>query len=435
MKLIIYQALTRLWGDGKMSSWDKRSLDYIKRLGADYIWYTGIPRHSTGKDFVKGNPGSPYSITDWEDVNPYLADKRSERLEEFSSLVSRTHSAGLKCIIDFIPNHVAKDYKGKLRHFDFCDYDWTDTLKNDWSVPQTLDAAVEILRFWASRGVDGFRCDMVELVPADAMKALISALKSDFPDLIFIAEVYGKEKYRKYIDYVGFDLLYDKSGSYDILRSIIRNGSGARALTWNWQWLQDLQPRMLNFLENHDEQRIASPWFAGKASNAYAALAFSLLYNNASFMLYFGQEAGENASEGHEGRTSIFNWSKPAAITQLHDFVETGKELPETAKAVFIRYKGFLEAASLPVFRKGGTWDLCYCQPSDAGFDPDRHFAFLRFTDSEAYLVVCNFSDQPMSASISIPPEVPAGEGTFQVDVPQKDAVLLNISGQVRRSH
>lgn len=430
MKHIIYQALTRLWGNGKMSSWDNRSLDYVKSLGSDYIWFTGIPRHATGKDFVKGNPGSPYSISDWEDVNPYLADRPSERMAEFSSLVERTHSAGLKCLIDFIPNHVAKDYRGKIRHFDFCDYDWTDTVKNDWSSPQTLDAALDILRFWASKGVDGFRCDMVELVPAEPLKALISALKCEFPGIIFIAEVYEKENYRQYTDYVGFDLLYDKSGSYDILRSIVKNGAGAGALTWNWQRLQDLQPRMLNFLENHDEQRIASPWFAGKASDAYAALAFSLLYNDASFMLYFGQEVGEDASEGHEGRTSIFNWCRPAAITQLHEYVVNGKELPEKARSVFDRYREFLEYASLPVFRNGRVWDLCYCQPYGAGFDSDRHFAFLRFNDGEARLVVCNFSDREMSASISIPSEVPAGEGTYQVLVPPKDAVILSVSSR-----
>lgn len=424
MKRIIYQTLTRLWGDGKMSSWDSRSLDYVKSLGCDYIWFMGIPRHATGEDFVKGDPGSPYSISDWKDVNPYLADKPSERMEEFSSLVARTHSAGLKCLIDFIPNHVAKDYRGKICHFDYCDYDWTDTVKNDWSSPQTLDAAIDILRFWASKGVDGFRCDMVELVPVEPFKTLISALKDEFPDILFIAEVYNKDNYRQYIDYVGFDLLYDKSGSYDILRSIVSNGTGAVALTCNWQRLQDLQPKMLNFLENHDEQRIASPWFAGKASNAFAALAFSLLYNDASFMLYFGQEVGEDASEGHEGRTSIFNWCHPAYVSQLHEYAVKGKALPGSTGSIFGRYKEFLEYASLPVFREGATWDLCYCQPAGSGFDPDRHFAFLRFNDEEAILVVCNFSDREMSASIIIPPEVPAGEGIYQVQVPPKDAVL-----------
>lgn len=417
MKRIIYQALPRLWGNGKMSAWNTKSLRYLKNLGVDYVWYTGIPRHATGKTFVKGNPGSPYSITDWKDVNPYLADNPDRRLDEFKDLVRRTHKAGLKCLVDFIPNHVARDYEGPLKHFDRCDYDWTDTLKLDWSAPETLAEAVEILRFWASAGVDGFRCDMVELVPREAQKRLISALKSEFPDLLFVAEVYGRENYGAFIRDVGFDLLYDKSGAYDILRSIICGKADARSLTWNWQFLQDLQPSMLNFLENHDEQRVASPFFAGSAAKAYPAIAFGLLFNDASFMLYFGQEVGENAAEGDNGRTSIFNWAEPAGIVRLKSFIDSGKGLRKAESDTLAKYKELLSFARRPAFRDGATWDLCYCQAEGGAFDPERHFAFLRYCDGEAYGVVCNFSDKPLSASIHVPAEPLGQETDFKVRV------------------
>ena len=88
-KRIIYQTLPRLWGGGKLRDWDAESLAYLRSLGVDYVWYTGIPRHATGKDFVKGNPGSPYAITDWRDVNPYLADDPARRLQEFDALVDK----------------------------------------------------------------------------------------------------------------------------------------------------------------------------------------------------------------------------------------------------------------------------------------------------------------------------------------------------------
>ena len=101
-KRIIYQTLPRLWGGGKLRDWDAESLAYLRSLGVDYVWYTGVPRHATGKDFVKGNPGSPYAISDWRDVNPYLADDPARRLQEFDALVARTHAAGLKLIIDYI---------------------------------------------------------------------------------------------------------------------------------------------------------------------------------------------------------------------------------------------------------------------------------------------------------------------------------------------
>lgn len=405
-KKIIYQALPRLWGRGKFSDWDAEAFAYLHSLGVDYVWYTGVPRHATGKPFVKGDPGSPYAVTDWYDVNPYLADDPARRLEEFDALVARTHAAGFKVLTDYIPNHVAPDYEGPIRRFDWCDGDWTDTRKNDWSAPETRAEMLEILRFWASRGVDGFRCDMVELVPAEALKALISAVKADFPDLLFVAEVYQKDNYRRYLDEVGFDLLYDKSGLYDTLRAVCCSGATARSITWNWQWLADLQPRVLNFLENHDEQRLASPEFLGDADRAWAPLACSLLLNTAPFMLYFGQEAGADAAEGAGGRTSIFNWSDPAELRALYDSLHAGTCLPERQAALLARYRSLLALARRPVFAEDGTWDLVYCNGDTPRFDPDRHFAFVRFDAQEAWLVVCNFSGQDAALRIVLPQEL-----------------------------
>lgn len=416
MKYIVYQALTRLWGKGKLSSWDAKTLKYIKSLGVDYLWLTGIPCHSSGKSFVKGDPGSPYSVTDWFDINHYLADDPEKRFEEFDKLVTRVHKYGLKLIIDYIPNHVSPDYQGKIVHHDFCDGDWTDTLKNNWSNPQTLEAMKEILSFWASKGVDGFRCDMVELVPADQLAELISTTKASYPELLFIAEAYSKDNYRHYIEKVGFDLLYDKSGLYDNLVAIYKHNHTARSLTWNWQWLSDMQPRMLNFLENHDEQRAASSEIFGSATKGYAALAQSLLFNNASFMLYFGQEVGESAPESDNARTSIFNWTKPEGITQLHQFVTKSKSLPEARQEVFNRYQEMMSLAQLPVFKQGKTWDLCYCNQSMPGFDVDKHFAFLRYDEQNCYFVFCNFSRFPAAVRLMIPDELESITGCNSLD-------------------
>ncbi len=150
-KQIIYQVLPRLWGRGKFSDWDEASLAYLRSLGVDYVWFTGVPRHATGQPFVKGDPGSPYAVTDWRDVNPYLADNPDRRLEEFDALLARTHAAGMRVLVDYIPNHVAPDYQGPIRRFDWCDGDWTDTRKNDWSASETRAEMLEILRFWAAR--------------------------------------------------------------------------------------------------------------------------------------------------------------------------------------------------------------------------------------------------------------------------------------------
>ena len=160
----------------------------------------------------------------------------------------------------------------------------------DYMIPYT-----DIIDFWAGKGVDGFRCDMVELVPPQFFRWLISKVKEKYPELIFIAEVYKKDLYWEYIRKVGFDFLYDKSGLYDTLRAVVDknvNDNGmpvelwqsAVGITGNWQYLDDLQPHMLNFLENHDEQRFGSDFFGKDAKNTFAALAVSLYMNTAPFI-------------------------------------------------------------------------------------------------------------------------------------------------------
>lgn len=504
-KVIIYQMLPRLWGNiggknikngtlkdngcGKFSSIDTISLEYLRSLGVSHVWYTGIIRHATAEDsdgctpssadWVKGRAGSPYSIRDYYDVNPYLADDPENRMEEFHKLVERTHAAGLKVIIDFVPNHVARDYgrfaaahpaptgmaalgesDDKSVHWkdsnDFFYYpgiplalpiqnqtymempamasgnsytsspgvnDWYDTIKLNYcdSHTETWEKMYDIVNFWAGQGVDGFRCDMVELVPPAFFKWLISRIKKDRPDLLFVAEVYQKTLYSKYIREIGFDLLYDKSGIYDTLRAIVEKNvkdsgvpvedwQSAKRITWNWQSLGDLQPYMLNFLENHDEQRFASDFFGCDARNSYAALYTALYLNNAPFMLYAGEEVGERGMDnegfsGRDGRTSIFDWWAPSSLTRLYKYIHGEKEAlaPEEETMLDTYRKALKFAAEDNAVSKGTFYDLCYCNYASDGFNPDRHFAFLRDFEDETLLIVCNFSKNDAEMRISIP--------------------------------
>ena len=504
-KIIIYQMLPRLWGNiggknikngtlkdngcGKFSSIDTISLEYLRSLGVSHVWYTGIIRHATAEDsdgctpssadWVKGRAGSPYSITDYYDVNPYLADEPENRMEEFHKLVERTHAAGLKVIIDFVPNHVARDYgrfaaahpaptgmaalgesDDKSVHWkdsnDFFYYpgiplalpiqnqtymempamasgnsytsspgvnDWYDTIKLNYcdSHTETWEKMYDIVNFWAGHGVDGFRCDMVELVPQAFFKWLISRIKKDRPNLLFVAEVYQKTLYSKYIREIGFDLLYDKSGIYDTLRAIVEKNAkdsgvpvedwqSAKRITWNWQSLGDLQPYMLNFLENHDEQRFASDFFGCDARNSYAALYTALYMNNAPFMLYAGEEVGERGMDnegfsGRDGRTSIFDWWAPSSLTRLYKYIHGEKKAltPEEETMLDTYRKALKFAAEDNAVSKGTFYDLCYCNYASDGFNPDRHFAFLRDFEDETLLIVCNFSKNDADMKISIP--------------------------------
>lgn len=516
-KPIIYQVLPRLWGNnntdltengtlaengtGKFSDIDDACLDYFKWLGCSHIWYTGLIRHSTQASeqgctashpqFVKGNAGSPYAICDYYDVNAYLADNPDERMAEFEALLERTHAKGLKVLIDFVPNHVSRDY-GKVNmtpghpvlgaeddknvHWtesnDFIYYpgehltlptpcpegmepyaefpamatgnncysscpginDWFETVKInycDWHTP-TWDKMLDIIRFWAAKGVDGFRCDMVELVPPQFFKWLIETVKQEYPSLIFVAEVYKKDLYGEYIKNVGFDYLYDKSGLYDTLRAIIEKNTGdndspvefwqsALGITRNWQFLGDLQPNMLNFLENHDEQRFGSEFFGKDPLKTNAALYTSLFLNTAPFMVYFGEEVGERGMDkegfsGRDGRSTIFDWWSIPSVQRLRKIIHKGTytslNVDKLVKAgmtreeakVFVKFAGALRtAANDKAFAKGITYDVNYCNGSSEGFNKDKHFAFLRKNDDHTVLVVVNFSSMPANMKIRIP--------------------------------
>ena len=551
-KPIIYQILPRLWGNdrqhlvqngtlsengtGRFSDIDTDTLDYLKWLGCSHVWFTGVLRHSTQESeqgcmpshpqFVKGKAGSPYAICDYYDVNPYLADNPSLRIEEFEALLGRTHSAGLKAIIDFVPNHVSRDY-GKVNprpghpvlgadddksvHWksenDFYYYpgqcltlpneapegmdayhecpamatgnncynpnpgvnDWYETVKINYgdSHTSTWDKMLDILLYWAGKGVDGFRCDMVELVPPEFMKWVIAEVKKQYPSVIFIAEVYKKDLYREYVRNVGFDYLYDKSGLYDTMRTVIEknvNDNGmpvelwqsATGITRNWQFLSDLQPYMLNFLENHDEHRFASDFFGKDARNTFAPLHVSLLLNTAPFMIYFGEEIGEKGMDaegfsGLNGRTTIFDWWSVESLTRLRKMISSGAYrtmdiqkitdagLNEDEAEIFCRFAELIRLASADVaIGKGTTYDLCYCNYSSDGFDKNRHFAFLRDYEEHTLLIVANFSQIEANMKIMIPehafewmgipvsPDLYPGK-TFEITIPPMDGRVISL--------
>ena len=523
-------------GTGKFSDIDTATLEYLKWLGCSHVWYTGILRHATQatKDgcipshpqFVKGKAGSPYAICDYYDVNPYLADDPQKRLEEFEALVERSHAAGLKVIMDYVPNHVSRDYgkvtrtegrpvlgesDDKTVHWksenDFFYYpgqpltlptpvpkgmepyyempamatgnncyspnpgvnDWYETVKINYgdSHTATWDKMLDILLYWAAKGVDGFRCDMVELVPPEFMKWIIAEVKAKYPSVIFIAEVYKKELYREYVRSVGFDFLYDKSGLYDTLRTVVEKNTddngmpvelwqSATGITRNWQFLSDLQPYMLNFLENHDEQRFASDFFGKDAYKTFAPLYVSLFLNTAPFMVYFGEEVGEKGMKeegfsGKDGRTTIFDWWSISSIKRLRQVIQTGEyktlEPSKLVKAgmkkeeaeIFCKFAAALRfAAEDQAINQGTTYDLCYCNMGSEGFDKNRHFAFLRDHENHTLLIASNFSGTDAKMKLRIPEhafdwmgipitETLNTETEIEVEVPAFNGVVVTL--------
>ena len=502
-KIIIYQTLPRLFGNdnptnkeygsiaengcGKFSSFDNATLSLIHKMGFTHIWFTGIIRHASQTDYsgygipnchpavVKGKAGSPYSIVDYYDVDPDLADDVNSRMAEFEELVRRVHRHGMKVVIDFVPNHVARQYSSIAKpkgvkdfgedddtrkafdpqnNFYYCPNDtfapyldlkasaeipyyesparatgndcfhahpgkddWYETVKLNYGVdymngchqcfypiPDTWNKMTDILEYWAAKGVDAFRCDMAEMVPVDFWHHATQKLKSLYPDLLFIGEVYQPALYRNYIGWGGFDYLYDKVGMYDTLRSIVCRQASATAITSAWQQTDDINAHMLYFLENHDEQRIASPFFAGNGMLALPAFIVAILMRSNPFMLYMGQSLGESGNDkegfsGNDGRTTIFDYWCVPSILRLRQ----GKLTFDEQNLHSIYNKVLQIAKKEKAVSKGQFFDLMYVNPSGEHFNADRQFVFLRKYADELLLVCANFDSTDTDVEINIP--------------------------------
>ena len=227
----------------------------------------------------------------------------------------------------------------------------------------------------------------------------------------------------------------------------------ARGITRNWQSLGDIQPYMLNFLENHDEPRFASDFFGKKAENSVAPLTVALYLNRSPFMVYAGEEMGERGMEqegfsGRDGRTSIFDWWGVSSLQALRKIIAAGIYKSDSPwPEEFSRYESFFRkftdmvrfAASDDAVRKGMTYDLCYCNTNSDGFNIDRHFAFLRDHLDETLLFVANFSTQEARMKLKIPPHAfewlelestPAinPDTPIEVTVPPMDGIMICLS-------
>ena len=506
-KITIYQVLPRLYGNtvannipggdihengcGKLNDFTPEALKRIKDFGFTHIWYTGVLEHATQTDYttygiakdhpavVKGKAGSPYAIKDYYDICPDLASAPEKRMKEFEALVRRTHKAGLKMLIDFVPNHVARSYhsdakparvkdlgenddtaKGfspqnnfyylpgqmfstenfeedRAANVPYREYpakvtgnncfsprpgrnDWYETVKLNYGVdfyaggtahfdpvPDTWDKMTAILLFWAKKGVDGFRCDMAEMVPAEFWAYAIAKVKEKYPKLIFVAEVYNPAEYRRYLQ-SGFDYLYDKVGLYDTLRAVVRGEASASCITGQWQCVDDIRTHMLYFLENHDEQRIASDFFAGSGEKARPALAVSAFMGTNPLMIYAGQELGERGMDaegfsGRDGRTTIFDYWHVDTLDRLcHGDLLTCT--PEQ-QALYAYYNNIVKLCnSEAALREGTFYDLQYANyVADNGYNADRQYAFLRAAGKEKMLIVANFADQDVHVGVRIP--------------------------------
>ena len=473
-------------GCGTFANINDNALESLKSLGITHIWLTGVIRHSsmtaypelgiksTNPQITKGKAGSPYSIMDYYDIDPDLAVNPQNRMEEFEETIARIHEKGMKVIMDFIPNHLAREYKSLCKPYDveeFGEYDnknvsfakdnnfyycpnqefivpdqqssdpqflnssipqfqempakasgndvfspapsvndWYDTVKLNYGVdyqnnhakhfdtiPNTWYKMLNIMQYWCEKGVDGFRVDMAEMVPVEFWRWSINELRENY-DAIMIAEIYQPHLYKEYVN-AGFDYLYDKVGLYNTLENIYRYGQRADTITNVWNSLQGLGDAMLRFMENHDEVRLASRHFVGDAFKALPAVAMAALMNRGPFMIYNGQESGEDADgavgfSGDDGRTSIFDY---AVMPKHQKWMAGGKfdgsEFTDDQRKLYDFYKKILNfRLTSDAINKGAFYDLMWVNPWYSNFDPQYVYAFLRYFNNDRLLVVINFN-------------------------------------------
>jgi glycosidase len=303
--------------------------------------------------------------------------------------------------------------------------DWSETIKLNYGVdyldhrkkyfdpiPPVWEKMRDILIFWAKKDVDGFRCDMAEMVPVEFWNWVIPAVKKVNPDIVFIAEAYNPQEYRKYFTTGQFDFLYDKVGLYDGLKRLIRDEPNGHVKDITYVWSQesrDFSSRMVRFLENHDEERIASAGFAGNPWLAKPAMVISATLSSGPVMIYFGQEVGE-PGKGNEGfggednRTTIFDyWGVPEHQKWMNNGQFDGGSLSEDQKNLRAFYQKLLTtSANNEAIRSGKFYELANLP----GFS-HKQYAYLRFTDKQRVLVVANFDrNQELKSTIHLPQEL-----------------------------
>jgi glycosidase len=529
VKPVVYQVFTRLFGNtqtanipwgtkeqngvGKFADFNDAALKGIKELGTTHVWYTGVLHHALVGDYteygisqddpdvVKGRAGSPYAIKDYYDVNPDLAVNVTNRLEEFSALIERTHDHDMKVIIDIVPNHVARDYHSTAKPNGVKDFgeqddtskdydvnnnfyyvpgesfqvpssdsyqvlggnshpladgkfnetpakwtgngarspqpninDWYETVKVNYGVKPdgsldfpTLPKALEnqdyrahyafwqdkelpnswykfrnIALYWLDKGVDGFRYDMAEMVPVEFWSFLNSSIKMHKPDAFLLAEVYNPLMYRTYIHQGKMDYLYDKVGFYDTLKAIMQGKQAASSIFNAQQKVADIEQHMLHFLENHDEQRIASPDFAGDAALGKPAMVVSHLISRSPSLLYFGQDVGEDGSEnagfGSPTRTSIFDYiGVPAHQAWMNNGKFDGGQLTTEQAQLRQYYISIMALNDLPAIVAGDMAQLMIT-------GSDSVVGFVRTLGQQSLWVLSNFSQQAQTVTITLTP-------------------------------
>lgn len=318
-----------------------------------------------------------------------------------------------------------KDFPELPEGFDQKDHQEHHAFWQDKDVPDSWKKFRDIALYWLEMGVDGFRFDMAEMVPVEFWSFLNSAVKHKNPDAFLLAEVYNPTLYRDYIHLGKMDYLYDKVELYDTLKHIMQGHGSTDNLPAIQEGLADIEHHMLHFLENHDEQRIASPAFAGSADKGKPAMVVSATISTSPTMIYFGQEVGEPAAEepgfGDPTRTSIFDYiGVPHHQRWMNDGKFDGGRLSTEEKALLDFYRRLLNFTLQSSALMGEYREIHLHNRAHTPGYIDRVFSFVRWSPEEKLVILSNFdAEETYSFNLKIPENVVTAwqleDGTYEL--------------------
>jgi glycosidase len=295
------------------------------------------------------------------------------------------------------------DKKSYKEHYEF----WKDK-----SVPSSWKKFRDIALYWTAKGVDGFRYDMAEMVPFEFWSYMNSAIKMKNPDAFLLAEVYNPKEYRNYISLGKMDYLYDKVELYDKLKAIIRGNASPDDIVEIQNGLRDIEGHMLHFLDNHDEQRLASSDFAGNGLKGKPLMVISATIGTSPAMVYFGQEVGEAGNEdagfGKPSRTSIFDYvGVPAHQRWMNDGKFDGGQLLAEEKELRDFYKKLLNFTVNSPALMGKHQEIQRVNRKDTPNYGKDVYSYVRWSDTEKLIVIANISPERTEVfDLKVPAEI-----------------------------
>lgn len=352
-------------------------LDELHDLGVNILWI--MPIHPIGEKFRKGGFGSPYSIKDY-----YAVDPNYGTLADFKKLVAGAHQRGMKVIMDIVANHTAWD-NVMMTNKGFYKQDthgavippvaeWTDVAGLNYANPKLREYMIAMLKHWVTEfDLDGFRCDVAGMVPTDFWEQARTALVTIKPDIIMLAEASKPELLAQ-----AFDLDYSWP-LHATLNNVLLHDAPASDLQRTWQESVRQFPKgslHLRFSDNHDEARAVSR-FGIRGALAASVFMFTL---DGVPLLYNGMEVGDATESGD-----------PALFDKLPIFWHP-KERPPLNDI----YRDLIKLRQQsPAFRNDHvTWLK--------NTDQKSLVTFLREDEHEQFVVVINFSSQPINASVEM---------------------------------